>query len=66
MTALDQLAYNRRQAADASGFSKDIIDAAVRSGDLRETFPEVNGKRLKRGVILREHLEEWLTGERKP
>lgn len=64
MTALTQLAYNRRQAAEASGFSKDVIDAAVRSGDLRETFPEVNGTRLKRGVILRHHLEQWLEGER--
>lgn len=57
---LDQLAYTRTQAAQAVGYSKGVIDAAVRSGDLQERFPEIRGKRLKRGVIRRSDLQAWL------
>lgn len=60
MPVLDQLAFTRQQAAEATGYSKDVIDAAVRSGDLRETFPSVNGRTLKRGRILRDDLSRWL------
>lgn len=58
--APDKLAYNSRQAAEASGYSWDVIRAAISAGDLRETFPVVNGTRLKRGVIRREDLQAWL------
>lgn len=61
MAAVDQqMAFTRKEAAEVTGYSWDVISAAVRSGDLRETYPEVNGKRLQRGVILREDLHAWL------
>lgn len=61
MSAIDQqISYTRRQAAEKAGYSQRIIDDAVRAGDLPETFPQVNGKRLKRGRILHRDLERWL------
>jgi hypothetical protein len=61
MSALDeQISFTRRQAAAATGISYDDISAAVRSGDLREIHPEINGRKRQRGVILREDLESWL------
>lgn len=59
MTA-DQVAYTRVQAAEKCGYSRDVIDAAVRAGDLREVKPEINGRRLKRGRILHEDLVAWM------
>lgn len=58
--ATEQIAYTRRQAAEQSGYSQKIIDAAVRAGDLVETYPEINGRRLKRGRILHADLQRWL------
>lgn len=63
LTLDDKIAFTRREAAEVSGYSGDIIAAAVLSGDLRESRPEVNGRRLSKGVILRADLEAWLRGE---
>lgn len=57
-----KVAYTRREAAEAAGVSYDTLSAAVRSGDLRETKPEINGRRIRNGVILRDDLEAWLRG----
>lgn len=63
MTAdLDQLAYSRAEAARVSGYSQDSINKAVLSGELRERHPVINGRPLKRGVILRSDLQRWLEG----
>lgn len=62
LTVDEQFSFSRAQAAEASGYPKETIDAAVRSGDLRETFPEINGRRIRRGVIMRDDLLAWLRG----
>lgn len=59
----DQVSFTRAQAAAVTGLTYDTISAAIRSGDLREIKPEVNGRRLRNGVILRADLEAWLRGE---
>lgn len=63
MTATDaKVSYTRKEAAEAAGVSYDTIAAACRSGDLREVKPEVNGRRIRNGVIMRDDLEAWLRG----
>lgn len=63
MNAADaKVSYTRREAAQAAGVSYDTIAAACRSGDLREVKPEINGRRIRNGVILRDDLEAWLRG----
>jgi hypothetical protein len=59
-TELNQLAFSRRQAADACGLSVDTIAAAILSGDLRAVQVTVNGKKVNRQLILRKDLEAWL------
>lgn len=63
LTIDDKISFTRYEAAEATGLTYDTISAAVRSGDLREIKPEVNGRRLRNGVILRADLEAWLRGE---
>jgi len=61
MHAVDeQISYTRRQAAEVTGYSYDLICAAIRSGDLREVRPEVNGRRVRDGRIMRDELIRWL------
>lgn len=48
------IAYSRETAAEASSFSKDEIDRAIRAGALKA---REKGRRV---VILREDLEAWL------
>lgn len=62
LTLDDKLAFSRREAAEVSGYGLDTIAAAVLSGDLIESRPEVNGRKLSKGVILRSDLEAWLRG----
>lgn len=56
----DKLAFTRREAAEVTGYSVDIIQAAILSGELREVRPQVNGRRVSKGVILKVDLEAWL------
>lgn len=56
----ERLSFTRAEAAEATGLTYDVISAAVRSGDLVEVKPEVNGRRLRNGIIRREDLEAWL------
>jgi excisionase family DNA binding protein len=64
VTALDQLSYTPRQAAEKTGVSEYTIGAAIRSGDLRTVQPEVNGRRIRKHLILHADLLEWLRGVR--
>ncbi len=57
-----KLAYNTAEAAAATGLSIDTIRAALRSGDLRDTAVEVNGRKVKNRLILRDDLLAWLRG----
>ncbi len=59
MNTKDKLAYTRREAAEALGYEITTINRAVRAGDLRETYPRVNGEPLKKGVILADELRRW-------
>ncbi len=61
-TTTFKMAYTRAEAADAIGLSIDVINRAVRSGDLREDRPVIEGRTLSKGVILAAELERWITG----
>lgn len=57
MTAIS---YNYQQAANATGYSEDIIRRAVRRGDLVMRYPKVDGRHLSKGVIPRDELVAWV------
>lgn len=58
----DPIAYTPKTAAEASGYSEDIIKRAIRSGDLKATRPTINGREVAKDSISRAELERWLTG----
>lgn len=55
-----QIAYSRRQAAETTGLSVDVIDRAIKAGDLRAVRPTVDGRKLATVLILHTELERWL------
>lgn len=59
MTAVRSYSY--AGAAQATGYSIDVIKRAVRAGDLRTVTPKVAGRHLSKPVILAAELERWLT-----
>ena len=61
MTATTRIAHNRRQAAEATGVSLDVIDKAIKAGNLRAVRPKVGDRKLSTVLILHTELERWLT-----
>lgn len=55
-----KLAYTRREAAAACGVSVDVIDKAIKAGDLRAVRPTINGRKLATILIRHTELERWL------
>lgn len=47
-------------AAAASGYSRDVIQRAVRSGDLPAHYPEINGRQISKPSILADDLLAWV------
>ncbi len=62
MNAADKLAYTRAEAATACGDEVSTIIRAIKAGDLAETFPKIAGEKVKRGRIMRDELERWISG----
>lgn len=57
----NKLAFTITEAAEATGFSADTIRRAVQAGDLPVRKPKINGKQVKRPVILASDIEAWLS-----
>ena len=55
-----KLAYNMREAIEATGLSKDTITRAVNAGDLQELDPRVEGQPVRARLFSREELMRWL------
>ncbi|MBP7988835.1 helix-turn-helix domain-containing protein [Candidatus Neomicrothrix sp.] len=55
-----KLAYTRREAAAACGVSVDVIDKAIKAGDLRAVRPTIDGRKLATILIRHTELERWL------
>lgn len=56
------IAYNKADAASAVGVSIDVINRAIRAGDLVPAKPTINGKTVGKVVILASELERWVRG----
>jgi excisionase family DNA binding protein len=61
MSSQTQIAYTRKQAAEQVGVSVDVIDRAIRSGDVRATRPMVDGRRISTVLVTHEELLRWVT-----
>ncbi|AYY11519.1 DNA-binding protein [Actinobacteria bacterium YIM 96077] len=62
---MPKLSYTPREAADETGISEETIRAAIRAGDLPTAPIVVNGRQIRRQIILHEDLVHWLTAERR-
>ena len=47
-------------AAAATGVSRDVIQRAMRSGDLVVHYPNISGKQVGKPLILAEDLRDWV------
>ncbi len=56
------IAYSKADAAAACGVSVDVINRAIRAGDITPAKPTVNGKPVAKVVILAAELERWIRG----
>lgn len=56
----DRIAYSFAQAAEATGYSYDVIRRAVNAGDIATKVGTINGRGIAKPVILRAALERWL------
>lgn len=59
-----RISYNIDGAAQATGYSADVIRRAIRAGEIPTRYPEIDGRKLSRPVILAADLTAWLTGTR--
>lgn len=51
-------------AAEACGLSLATLKRAIDRGDLRESYPHINGKPIARGIITHDELTRWIGGKR--
>lgn len=56
----EPLAYSYTDAAQATGYSIDIIKKAVAKGDLVPVRPSIDGKQITKPVIPADELKRWL------
>ena len=59
-TTTAKLAYTRREAAESCGVSVDVIDKAIKAGDMRAVRPTIDGRKLATILIRHIELERWL------
>lgn len=60
MSTKTKLAYNMREAVEATGVSKDTIERALNAGDLETLDPRVEGQPVRTRLFARDELERWL------
>jgi len=54
------LSYALEGAATAVGVSKDVIQRAIRAGDLEAHYPTIGGRPIAKPVLLASELEAWV------
>jgi hypothetical protein len=54
------VSYDYAGASAATGFSPDIIQRAVKAGDIEAHYPVVSGRQLAKPVILADELRRWV------
>lgn len=54
------VSYSLTEAAAAVGVSKDIIQRAVRAGDLLVRYPRVDGKPISKPLVPADELQRWV------
>lgn len=60
---MEKIAFTRKEAVEATGYSEDTLRRAINAGDLQEHAPQIDGRHVAKKVILRSELERWLTNE---
>lgn len=61
MTA--RISYTRKQAAEATGLSTDVIDRAIREGNLATVRPAVGDRKIATILITHDDLARWIGGK---
>ncbi|WP_030526630.1 hypothetical protein [Phycicoccus jejuensis] len=59
--AIEPVSYSYETASAATGLSVDVIQRAVRAGDLEVRYPQVAGRTLSKPVIERDELARWIS-----
>lgn len=54
------VSYSIDTAAAATGASRDVVQRAMRSGDLVVHYPDIDGKQVGKPLILAEDLRAWV------
>lgn len=60
-----KIAYNLREAVEATGVSRETIIRAVNAGDLAELDPRIEGQPIKVRLFSGRELERWLENRRR-
>ncbi|MFD2792550.1 hypothetical protein ACFS27_03215 [Promicromonospora vindobonensis] len=59
-TPITAVSYSIDTASAATGVSRDVVQRAMRSGDLVVHYPNVSGKQVGKPLILAEDLRAWV------
>jgi len=54
------VSYSIDTAAAATGLSRDVVQRAMRSGDLVVHYPDISGKQVSKPLILADDLRAWI------
>jgi excisionase family DNA binding protein len=56
----ERISYTRKQAAEATGLSTDVIDRAIREGNLPTVRPAVGDRKITTVLITHAALTHWI------
>lgn len=54
------ISYDYETAGTVTGFSKDIIEKAVKAGELDRHYVTIDGKPVRRPVVMHDDLHAWV------
>lgn len=57
---MEPVSFDYAGASAATGYSADVIQRAVKAGDLAVRYPIVNGRQLSKPVIEVDELRRWV------
>lgn len=58
---IEPVSFDYEGAAAATGLSSDVIQKAVRSGDLQVRYPKVDGRTIAKPVVMADELRRWIS-----
>lgn len=59
-TPIAVVSYSIDTAVAASGLSRNVVQRAMRSGDLVVHYPNIGGEQVGKPLILAEDLRAWI------